>query len=92
MASLASTAMGGGKRLSVQSTRRGVLHVVFGFYLVLISEVKFSFQTKKEQKGTKKQWAVFVCSVFLYMPFFCMPNSESECLALRGEAEGEVFF
>lgn len=61
------------------------------FYLFLISEVKFSFQTKEEQKGTKKQWAVFVCFVFLYMSFSLVPNSEIECSALRGEAAGEVF-
>lgn len=43
--------------------------VFWGFYLFLISEEKFSLQTKKERKGTKNQWAGFVLSVFLYMTF-----------------------
>lgn len=30
------------------------------------------------------------CFVFLYMSFSLVPNSEIECVALRGEAEGEV--
>lgn len=59
--------------------------------MVLTSEVKFSFQTKKGQRRTKKQRAVFVCVVFPCMPFCLVPSSEIECVALRGDAEGEVF-
>lgn len=62
------------------------------FCLVLTSEVKFSFQTKKEQRRTKKQRAVFVCFVCLCMPFFSVPSSGIQCLALWGGAGGEVFF
>lgn len=71
----------------------GEFYVFWPFSLFLISKVKFSFQTKREQTGTKNQGAVFVCFVFLTCSpfFFLVPNSHIECLAPRGEAEGEVF-
>lgn len=77
---------------------RGEFHIFWPFSLFLISKVKFSFQKKREQTGTKNtknQGTVFVCFVSLYMFFlsffFLGPNSHVECLAPRGEAEGKVF-
>lgn len=53
------------------------------FYLFLISEMQFSFQRKKDQEGTKNQWAVFVWFGLLFINvsfFFKVPNSDIECL------------
>lgn len=61
--------MGSGGRLRAGSKLRRVLYVFWRFYLFLISEAKFSFWTKKEQKGTKNQWAVLFGLFFFTWPF-----------------------
>lgn len=48
---------------------------------------------KERTKGDKEAVDCFcLFCVPLHAPFFSVPNSEVECLALGGEAEGEVFF
>ena len=61
--------MGSEGRLRAGSKVRTVLYVFWRFYLSFISKAKFSFWTKKEQKGTKNQWAVLFGLLFFTWPF-----------------------
>lgn len=70
-----------------------------GFICFLGILFVFDFQSEisiSNKEGTKRDkepvgWFCLVCFSLHDIFLFSVPNSETECLALRGEAEGEFF-
>ena len=63
------------------------------FICLLFPKQNFHFEQRRNKKGQRTSGLFcLVCYSLHDLFLFSVPNSEIECLALRGEAEGEVSF
>lgn len=93
MGYLAHVAMGSEDKLRAWSKMKKRFQCFLGVLFISDFWSKVFISNEVRIKGGKNQWVscLFVLMFFTY-PLFLLPNSKTECSALRGEAAGEGFF